>query len=81
MPLQTLAESVSPPDVVNGRAIHIKFLVSKSHFVSFDSDTDTDPDPDPDSEPTWWPQGQASTFNVTVQVKTTAEGCVDLVPS
>jgi hypothetical protein len=28
------------------RTVHIRFLVSKSHLLSFDSDSDTDPDPD-----------------------------------
>jgi hypothetical protein len=46
MPLETFAESVSPPDVIDGRAVHIKFLMSKTHAIPFDSDTDTDSDPD-----------------------------------
>jgi hypothetical protein len=31
--------------------VRIRFLVSKSHLMSFDSDSDTDPDPDPDYDP------------------------------
>jgi hypothetical protein len=42
MPLVTFAELVSPPDVINGRAVPIKFLMSKTYVILFDSDTDTD---------------------------------------
>jgi hypothetical protein len=46
MSLQTIAESVSSPDVIDGGAVPIKFLISKTHVIPFDSDSDTDSDPD-----------------------------------
>jgi hypothetical protein len=42
---------IGPADIRDRCTIHIRFLVSKSLLLSFDSDSDTDTDPDPDCDP------------------------------
>jgi hypothetical protein len=44
---QRLTEAIRPANVLDGRTIHVKFLVTKRHpDLLYDPDTDTDPVPD-----------------------------------